>query len=52
MPRAVENALRHSLALEHPRWTWDQIMAVVREAEEGRGPYSMLLAELLAAREG
>lgn len=52
MPRDLEITLRRSIALEHPRWTWDQITAAVREAEAGRGPYGLLVGDLLAANEG
>jgi hypothetical protein len=52
MPRDLEITLRRSIALEHPRWTWDQITEAVREAEVGRGPYGLLVADLLAANEG
>ena len=52
MPRDLEIILRRSIALEHPRWTWDQIAAALREAEAGQGPYAVLAADLLAAREG
>ena len=52
MPRDLEIALRRSIALEHPRWTWDQISAAVREAEAGQGPYAILAADLLAANGG
>ena len=51
MPRAAQNALRHCIALEHPRWTRDQIAAVVHDAEDGRGPYAVLLADLTTAKE-
>jgi hypothetical protein len=49
MSRDLENTLRRSIALEHPRWAWDQITAAVREAEAGQGPYAALAADLLAA---
>ena len=48
-PRNLEISFRHSIALEHPRWTWDQIIAALREAETGQGPYAVLAADLLAA---
>jgi hypothetical protein len=49
MPRELEIILRRSIALEHPRWTWDQVTTAVREAEAGQGPYAVLAADLLAA---
>ncbi len=49
MSRELETILRRSIAMEHPRWTWDQIMAAIREAETGRGPYAILAADLMAA---
>ena len=49
MPRDLEIILRRSIALEHPRWTCDQITAAVREAEEGQGPYAFLAVDLMAA---
>ena len=52
MPHDLEITLRRSIALEHPRWTWDQITAAVRDAEAGQGPYACLAADLLAATEG
>ncbi len=51
MPRDLEIILRRSIALEHPRWTWDQITAAVHEAEVGKGPYALFAADLLAAGE-
>jgi hypothetical protein len=52
MPRDLEIMLRRSIAMEHPRWTWDQITAAVRDAEAGRGPYAILATDLLAVNEG
>ncbi len=52
MSRALEIVLRRSIALEHPRWTWDQVAAAIREAEAGKGPYAILFADLLAADGG
>ncbi len=52
MSRDLEIILRRSIALEHPRWTCDQITGAVREAEAGQGPYGLLAADLLAASEG
>ncbi len=49
MSRELETILRRSIAMEHPRWTWDQIMAAIREAETGQGPYAILAADLMAA---
>jgi hypothetical protein len=49
MPRDLEITLRRSIALEHPRWTWEQITAAVREADAGQGPYAVLAADLMAA---
>jgi hypothetical protein len=43
----MEITLRRSISLDHPRWTWEQIGAAVREALEGRGPYALLVADLL-----
>lgn len=51
MSRELEIMLRRSIALEHPRWTWDQIMAATHEAEAGQGPYALLVADLLASKE-
>jgi hypothetical protein len=45
----IETILRRSIALDHPRWTWEQIVATVREALQGRGDYAFLAADLLAA---
>ena len=45
----IEIILRRSIALDHPRWTWEQIVAAVREALQGRGDYAFLAADLLAA---
>jgi hypothetical protein len=45
----IEIILRRSIALDHPRWTWEQIVAAVREALQGRGVYAFLAADLLAA---
>jgi hypothetical protein len=49
MSRDLEITLRRSIALEHPRWTWDQIVAAIHEAEAGQGPYAVLAADLMAA---
>jgi hypothetical protein len=49
VPRDLEITLRRSIALEHPRWTWDQVTATIREAEAGQGPYAILAADLMAA---
>ncbi len=49
MSHDLEIILRRSIALEHPRWTWDQITAALREAKTGQGPYAVLAADLLAA---
>ncbi len=48
-PRDLEITLRRSIALEHPRWTWQQSTAAVQEAEAGQGPYAVLAADLMAA---
>jgi hypothetical protein len=45
----IEIILRRSIALDHPRWTWEQIVVAVREALQGRGDYAFLAADLLAA---
>jgi len=45
----IETILRRSITLDHPRWTWEQILAAVREALRGRGDYAVLAADLLAA---
>ena len=45
----IEIILRRSIALDHPRWTWEKIVAAVREAMQGRGDYALLAADLLAA---
>ena len=50
MPRDLEIILRRSIALEHPRWTCDQITAAVREADQG--PYAVLATNLLAVDRG
>ncbi len=47
----VEIILRRSIVLDHPRWTWEQIVAAVREALQGQGDYAFLAADLLAAEE-
>jgi hypothetical protein len=52
MLRELEIMLRRSIAMEHPRWTWNQITTAVREAAAGQGPYAILAADLLAANEG
>ncbi len=52
MFRQLEIILRRCIAREHPRWTWEQITAAVCEALAGHGPYAILAADLLAAREG
>lgn len=49
MPRELEIILRRSIALEHRRWTCDQVTAAVSDAIAGRGPYAFLAADLLAA---
>ncbi len=51
MPRDLEIILRRSIALDHPCWTWDQIVAALRDAAIGQGPYAILAADLLAATE-
>jgi len=48
----IEIILRRSIVLDHPRWTWEQIVAAVREALQGRGDYAFLAADLLAAEGG
>jgi hypothetical protein len=49
MSNTTETTIRRLIILEHPRWTWEQIMAAVREALEGQGQYAYLVADLLAA---
>ena len=49
---SIEIILRRSIVLDHPRWTWEQIVAAVREALQGRGDYAFLAADLLAAEGG
>jgi len=49
MPPTIEIILRRTITLDHPRWTWEQIVAAVREALQGRGDYAFLAADLLAA---
>jgi hypothetical protein len=49
MSRDLEIILRRSIVLEHPRWTWEQITAALRDAEAGQGPYAILTADLLAS---
>lgn len=51
MSREIEITLRRSIALDRPRWSWDQITAAVREAEDGQGPYAVLVADLVAAND-
>ncbi len=46
----IEIILRRSIVLDHPCWTWEQIVAAVREALQGRGDYAFLAADLLAAQ--
>jgi hypothetical protein len=46
---SIEITLCRSIILDHPRWTWEQIVAAVREALQGRGDYAFLAADLLAA---
>jgi len=46
----IEIILRRSIVLDHPRWTWEQIVVAVREALQGRGDYAFLAADLLAAQ--
>jgi hypothetical protein len=45
----IEIMLRRAIRLDHPRWTFEQIVAAVREALRGRGDYAFLAADLLAA---
>ncbi len=45
----IEIILRRSITLDHPRWTWEQIVAAVHEALQGHGDYAFLAADLLAA---
>ena len=45
----IEIILRRSITLDHPRWTFEPIVAAVREALQGRGDYAFLAADLLAA---
>jgi hypothetical protein len=49
MSPTIEIILRRSIALDHPRWTWEQIAAAIRDAFQGRGDYAFLAADLLAA---
>jgi len=51
MPPEIETTLRRSIALDHPRWSWDQMAAAVRESEAGHRPYAVLVADLVAANE-
>lgn len=48
MPPIVETILRRSIALDHPRWSPDQITATLREAAAGRGQYAVLVADMLS----
>jgi hypothetical protein len=48
LPR-FEIILRRSITLDHPRWTWEQIVAAAHEALQGHGDYAFLAADLLAA---
>jgi hypothetical protein len=52
MPRRVETILRRSIALDHPRWSSDQVTATLREAAAGRGSYAVLAADMLSALGG
>ena len=45
----IEAILRRAITLDHPSWTWEQIVAAGREALQGRGDYAFLAADLLAA---
>ena len=51
MPPEIEITLRRSIALNHPRWSWDQITAAVRQSKAGHRPYAVLVADLVAANE-
>jgi hypothetical protein len=51
MLSTIEVILRRSIVLDHPRWTWEQIVGAVREALQGRGDYAFLAADLLAAKD-
>ena len=46
----VEILLRRSITLDHPSWTWEQIVLAAREALQGRGDYAFLAADLRAAQ--
>jgi hypothetical protein len=45
----IEIILRRSVVLDHPRWKWEQVLATVRDALQGRGDYALLAADLLAS---
>lgn len=49
MSHAMEIILYRSISSDHPRWNRERLVAVAREAAEGRGPYAELLADLQAA---
>ena len=52
MPPIVETILRRSIAMDHPRWSSDQITTTLREAAAGRGPYAILVADMLSVLGG
>ena len=52
MSRELEVILGRLIAREHPRWTWDQIAAVVQAAETGQGPHAIFGADPVAANGG
>jgi hypothetical protein len=52
MSRLVETILRRTIALDHPRWSLDQISATLCEAAAGRGAYAILFADLLSTLGG
>ncbi|HSB78792.1 MAG TPA: hypothetical protein VLM91_08395 [Candidatus Methylomirabilis sp.] len=52
MPRMLETIVRRCIALDHPRWSLDQITAALFEAAAGRGPYAVLFADMLSVLGG
>jgi hypothetical protein len=52
MSRLVETILRRSIALDHPRWSLEQITATLPEVAAGRGPYAVLVADMLSTLGG
>ena len=47
-PRIVETIIRRCIALDCPHWTSDQIARALQDALNGRGPYALIVVDLLA----